>query len=179
MMTVPPQLTSSLPSFSYPASFRHPPPASSIYILKLYYIISYYTTLIILYHIILYHIILYYIIVVFLQFHINMPNCLRPSVAHFWPIFDPCGDKFRDVLLDMQRRHRCRTICGTTWLYICNRRPADLSLKNVRPAATDQSEIVLKKWEVHNYCNANWLASDYCQHFWCNSIQLISRSNFK
>ena len=29
MMTVPPQLTSSLPSFSYPASFRHPPPASS------------------------------------------------------------------------------------------------------------------------------------------------------
>ena len=30
MMTVPPQLTSSLPSFSYPASFRHPPPASSI-----------------------------------------------------------------------------------------------------------------------------------------------------
>ena len=29
-MTVPPQLTSSLPSFSYPASFRHPPPASSI-----------------------------------------------------------------------------------------------------------------------------------------------------
>ena len=28
-MTVPPQLTSSLPSFSYPASFRHPPPASS------------------------------------------------------------------------------------------------------------------------------------------------------
>ena len=31
MMTVPPQLTSSLPSFSYPASFRHPPPASSIH----------------------------------------------------------------------------------------------------------------------------------------------------
>ena len=31
MMTVPPQLTSSLPSFSYPASFRHPPPASSVY----------------------------------------------------------------------------------------------------------------------------------------------------
>ena len=30
MMTVPPQLTSSLPSFSYPASFRHPPPASSL-----------------------------------------------------------------------------------------------------------------------------------------------------
>ena len=30
-MTVPPQLTSSLPSFSYPASFRHPPPASSVY----------------------------------------------------------------------------------------------------------------------------------------------------
>ena len=30
MMTVPPQLTSSLPSFSYPASFRHPPPASSV-----------------------------------------------------------------------------------------------------------------------------------------------------
>ena len=30
MMTVPPQLTSSLPSFSYPASFRHPPPASSM-----------------------------------------------------------------------------------------------------------------------------------------------------
>ena len=29
MMTVPPQFTSSLPSFSYPASFRHPPPASS------------------------------------------------------------------------------------------------------------------------------------------------------
>ena len=29
MMTVPPQLTSSLPSFSYPSSFRHPPPASS------------------------------------------------------------------------------------------------------------------------------------------------------
>ena len=29
MMTVPPQ-TSSLPSFSYPASFRHPPPASSL-----------------------------------------------------------------------------------------------------------------------------------------------------
>ena len=29
MMTVPPQLTCSLPSFSYPASFRHPPPASS------------------------------------------------------------------------------------------------------------------------------------------------------
>ena len=29
MMTVPPRLTSSLPSFSYPASFRHPPPASS------------------------------------------------------------------------------------------------------------------------------------------------------
>ena len=29
MMPVPPQLTSSLPSFSYPASFRHPPPASS------------------------------------------------------------------------------------------------------------------------------------------------------
>ena len=29
MMTVHPQLTSSLPSFSYPASFRHPPPASS------------------------------------------------------------------------------------------------------------------------------------------------------
>jgi hypothetical protein len=29
MMTVPPQLTSSLPSFSYPASFRHPAPASS------------------------------------------------------------------------------------------------------------------------------------------------------
>ena len=29
MMTVPPQLTSSLPSFSYPASFRHLPPASS------------------------------------------------------------------------------------------------------------------------------------------------------
>jgi len=28
-MTVPPQLTSSLSSFSYPASFRHPPPASS------------------------------------------------------------------------------------------------------------------------------------------------------
>ena len=28
MMTVLPQLTSSLPSFSYPASFRHPPPAS-------------------------------------------------------------------------------------------------------------------------------------------------------
>ena len=33
MMTVPPQLTSSLPSFSYPASFRHPPPASS-YLVK-------------------------------------------------------------------------------------------------------------------------------------------------
>ena len=31
MMTVPPQLTSSLPSFSYPASFRHPPPASSFF----------------------------------------------------------------------------------------------------------------------------------------------------
>ena len=29
-MTVPQQLTSSLPSFSYPASFRHPPPASSL-----------------------------------------------------------------------------------------------------------------------------------------------------
>ena len=29
MITVPPQLTSSLPSFSYPASFRPPPPASS------------------------------------------------------------------------------------------------------------------------------------------------------
>ena len=29
MMTVPPQLTSSLPSFSCPASFHHPPPASS------------------------------------------------------------------------------------------------------------------------------------------------------
>jgi len=29
MLTVPPQLTSSLPSFSCPASFRHPPPASS------------------------------------------------------------------------------------------------------------------------------------------------------
>ena len=28
MMTVPPQLTSSLPSFSYPASFRHPPQQS-------------------------------------------------------------------------------------------------------------------------------------------------------
>ena len=40
MMTVPPQLTSSLPSFSYPASFRHPPPASSIYI----YIYIYYST---------------------------------------------------------------------------------------------------------------------------------------
>ena len=32
MMTVPPQLTSSLPSFSYPASFRHPPPASSVHL---------------------------------------------------------------------------------------------------------------------------------------------------
>ena len=32
MMTVPPQLTSSLPSFSYPASFRHPPPASSSFV---------------------------------------------------------------------------------------------------------------------------------------------------
>ena len=29
-MTVPPQLTSSLLSFSYPASFRHLPPASSL-----------------------------------------------------------------------------------------------------------------------------------------------------
>ena len=34
MMTVPPQLTSSLPFFSYPASFRHPPPASSHTVLK-------------------------------------------------------------------------------------------------------------------------------------------------
>ena len=32
MMTVPPQLTSSLASFSYPASFRHPPPASSFFL---------------------------------------------------------------------------------------------------------------------------------------------------
>ena len=30
MMTIPPQLTSSLPSFSYPASFRYPPPASNL-----------------------------------------------------------------------------------------------------------------------------------------------------
>ena len=36
MMTVPPQLTSSLPSFSYPASFRHPPPASSTSIFRCY-----------------------------------------------------------------------------------------------------------------------------------------------
>ena len=36
MMTVPPQLTSSLPSFSYPASFRHPPPASSLYNIMIY-----------------------------------------------------------------------------------------------------------------------------------------------
>ena len=31
MLTVPPQLTSSLPSFSCPTSFRHPPPASSLH----------------------------------------------------------------------------------------------------------------------------------------------------
>ena len=36
MMTVPPQLTSSLPSFSYPASFRHPPPASSEHVAQLH-----------------------------------------------------------------------------------------------------------------------------------------------
>ena len=43
MMTVPPQLTSSLPSFSYPASFRHPPPASSCTTLG--YTTPHYTTL--------------------------------------------------------------------------------------------------------------------------------------
>ena len=43
-MTVPPQLTSSLPSFSYPASFRHPPPASSDKPLELGYIFYFWTT---------------------------------------------------------------------------------------------------------------------------------------
>ena len=41
MMTVPPQLTSSLPSFSYPASFRHPPPASSCIVVCIYIYILY------------------------------------------------------------------------------------------------------------------------------------------
>ena len=129
---------------------------------------------------VLYYIILYYIIVVFLQFHINMPNCLRPSVAHFWPIFDPCGDNAAATSLQDNLWNDLAAYLQPQALPIFEQWPADTFHWKMFDQQTSY-------WSVRdcaekmrsNDCNANWLASDYWQHFWCNSVQLISRSNFK